>query len=73
MNEDALIKAMMARGDKIMYDVIPELCELLKIPAVADRVTIQGKFINYCIENDIVDLHCHRYNVAKCHKLKAIL
>ena len=43
------------------------------IPAVSDRVTIQKKFVEYCIENDVVDLHCHRYNVSRCPKLKALL
>ena len=56
-----------------MYDIIPELQELISIPAVADRVTIQTKFVEYCIENDIVDLHCHRYNVSRCSKMRALL
>ena len=43
------------------------------IPAVADRVTIQTKFVDYCVENDVVDLHCHRYNVSRCPKLRALL
>jgi hypothetical protein len=30
----------MNRGEKIMFDVIPELTELMAIPSVSDRVTI---------------------------------
>ena len=49
-----------------MYDIIPELQELLTIPSVSDRVTIYTKFVAYCVENDIVDMHSHRYNVSRC-------
>ena len=56
-----------------MYDVIPELTELMGIPPVSDRVTIQTKFVDYCIENDIIDLHCHQYTIARCQKLRALL
>ena len=50
LNEEAYFRDRMNRGDKIMYDVIPELQELIKIPAVCDRVTIQSKFIAvYCL------------------------
>ena len=36
-------------------------------------MTIQTKFVDYCVENDIVDLHCHRYNVSRCPKLRQLL
>ena len=43
------------------------------MPEVADRITIQTKFVDYCVEHDIVDLHCHRYNVSRCPKLRVLL
>lgn len=73
LNEEAYYRERMNRGEKVMYDIIPELQELISIPSVADRVTIQTKFVEYCIENDIVDLHCHRYNVSRCSKMRALL
>lgn len=50
LNEEAYFRERMNRGDRIMYDIIPELQELISIAAVADRVTIQTKFVDYCIE-----------------------
>ena len=40
LNEEAYYRERMNRGEQIMYDVIPELQELISLPAVADRVTI---------------------------------
>ena len=40
LNEEAYFRERMNRGDKIMYDVIPELTELMAIPPVTDRVTV---------------------------------
>ena len=40
LNEEAFLRELMNRGEKIMYDVIPELQDVLKLPAVADRLTV---------------------------------
>jgi len=40
-SEEQTYRAMMNRGEKILYDVIPELQSILKLKPVCDRVTIQ--------------------------------
>ena len=40
LNNEYYMKERMNRGEKIMYDLRPELAELLEIRSPADRVTI---------------------------------
>ena len=40
LNTEAWIQERMNRGEKIMYDLRPELAEILCIRSPADRVTI---------------------------------
>ena len=56
-----------------MYDLRPELAEILCIRSPADRVTIQKAFVNFCIEHDIVDLHCHQYNIGRHPQMRELL
>jgi len=65
-NEELTFRIRMNRGEKILYDVIPELQGILKLKPVCDRVTIQQSFIAYCVENDIVDLYSQKYIIARC-------
>jgi hypothetical protein len=63
----------MNQGEKILYDVRPELAELMSLPSPTDRSTILRIFVDFCIEHDIIDLHCHQYNVSRHPRLRALL
>ena len=73
LNEEAYFKMLMGRGDTIMYDIVPELQELMGMRSPADRAHIQKYFVDFCVEHDIVDLHCHQYNVSRNPRLRALL
>ena len=73
LNNEYYMKERMNRGEKIMYDLRPELAELLEIRSPADRVTIQTAFVEFCVEHDIVDLHCHQYNIGRHPKMRELL
>jgi len=59
LNNEVFVQERMNRGEKIMYDVNEELQEVLGIGSPSDRATIQKSFVDFCVEHDIVDLHCH--------------
>ena len=56
-----------------MYDIRPEFAQLLEIQSPANRATIQKAFVEFCIDNDVVDLHCHQYNIGRHPKLRELL
>jgi hypothetical protein len=53
------MRERMNLGEKILYEVKPELQDLLNLPNPTDRATILKIFVEFCIEHDIIDLHCH--------------
>jgi hypothetical protein len=59
LNQEAYMRERMNLGEKILYEVKPELQDLLNLPNPTDRATILKIFVEFCIEHDIIDLHCH--------------
>ncbi|TNV84102.1 hypothetical protein FGO68_gene3647 [Halteria grandinella] len=67
------LKLRMNSGENIMYDVRPELQQLFKVRSPATRRDILTAFVAFANENDMVDLQCHHYNIARHPKMRAML
>ncbi|CDW91305.1 phd zinc finger-containing protein [Stylonychia lemnae] len=73
LRQDFGLKLRMNAGEKIMYDVRPEMQSLFKLKSPSTRRDILTAFVNFCNDNDLVDLQCHHYNISRHPKLRAML
>ena len=63
----------MNAGELIMYDVRPELREVIMCNSPLTKKDLQMAFVNFCIRHDLVDLQCHNYTIGKHHRMRSLL
>ncbi len=56
LRQELGLKLRMNAGENIMYDVRPELQAIFKLRSPCNRRDILTAFVNFCNENDLVDL-----------------
>lgn len=56
LSNEANLRMRMNAGELIMYDVRPELREVIMCNSPLTKKDLQMAFVNFCIKNDLVDL-----------------
>ncbi|CDW89240.1 UNKNOWN [Stylonychia lemnae] len=72
--KETQIRTHIKDDDKQRYIVNQELASLIGFEKVSStRRNIQAKFIDYCINQEIVDIKTHQYQIYKIPKMRKIL